>query len=91
MKARPEGGRNLTVQYEQLRRDHLLLSGPGRQMMPGMVLFLRSGMAAWLHAISRCLTERPPTEPVVRTEVVPSCPYDLRAQAVSILAGMILK
>jgi len=60
-------------------------------MMPGMVLFLRSGMAVWLHAISRCLGERPRAEAVVQTEVVPACPYDLRAQAVSILAGMILK
>ena len=60
-------------------------------MMPGMALFVRSGMAAWLNAISRCLTERPPTEALVRREVVPSCPYDLRTQAVSILAGMILK
>lgn len=59
--------------------------------MPGMALFLRSGMAAWLKVASRCLSERPRTEPIVRTEGIPSCPYDLRAQAVNILAGMILK
>jgi hypothetical protein len=78
----------LTVQYEQLRSEALsLVESSRKKHTAGMRLFLQSGMAAWLHKASEYLRESP--TPVATRREDPY-PFDLRAEAVSILAGMIL-
>jgi len=81
----------LTSQYEQLRCDALsLVWSTGRKGTAGMRLFLQSGMAAWLRAASEYLGESRPPVATRRQDPVVRYPIDLRAEAVSILAGMIL-
>jgi hypothetical protein len=55
----------------------------------GLVLFLRHGMAAWVHACS-CSTPPPAGAVVPPTANIPS-PADVRSRVAVILAGMILK
>jgi hypothetical protein len=81
----------LTAQYEQLRCDALsLVESSRRKGTAGMRLFLQSGMAAWLHAASEYLRESRTPVATRRQEPLVRYPIDLRAEAVSILAGMIL-
>lgn len=54
-----------------------------------MTLLIQSGMAAWIHAASEYLGE--PRAPVATRRQEPApYPFDLRTEAISILAGMIL-
>jgi hypothetical protein len=81
----------LTSQYEQLRCDALsLVESTGRKGTAGMRLFLQSGMAAWLRASSEYLRESRTPVATRRQEPLVRYPFDLRAEAISILAGMIL-
>jgi hypothetical protein len=55
----------------------------------GMALFVRRGMAAWMHAWSQCInciTPQPQSQPTTMTPV----PVDVRAQVATLLAGIIL-
>ena len=56
-----------------------------------MKLFLQSGMASWLRAASEYLRESRTPVATRRQEPLVRYPFDLRAEAISILAGMILK
>ena len=74
--------------YEQLRND--ALSRPaGHVPAPGLALFLRKGMAAWMHAWSCCMP-KPAPETASLPDAAPTCSVDLRTQIAVILAGMIL-
>ncbi len=75
--------RDFAVHYEQLRCGALGMTA-GRSF--GLALFLRHGMAAWVHAYS-CTT--PARDTVPPTDNIPS-PADVRSQVAVILAGMIL-
>ena len=76
---------NFAVHYEQLRCDVLDTTG---DRSIGLALFLRNGMAAWMHADS-CVTS-PPAKDAAPPTATTSSPAVARAQAAVILAGMIL-
>jgi hypothetical protein len=81
----------LTAQYEQLRSDALsLVESPRKKGTAGMRLFLQSGMAAWLRTASEYLGESRMPIVIRREDTHVPYSFDLRAEAVSILAGMIL-
>jgi hypothetical protein len=81
----------LTVQYEQLRSDALsLVESSRKKNTAGMRLFLQSGMAAWLRTASEYLGESRIPVATRREDSHVPYPFDLRAEAISILAGMIL-
>jgi hypothetical protein len=81
----------LTNQYEQLRSDALsLVESTRRKGTAGMKLFLQSGMAAWLHTASEYLGEPRTAVASRRQDSLVPYPFDLRTEAISILAGMIL-
>jgi len=77
----------MVADYEQLRGD--VLDQPRRSVpTPGLALFLRQGITAWMHAWASCRREQPSE---------PSSPHaagilslSVRAEMTSILAGMIL-
>ena len=73
--------------YEQLRGDALGITA-GHIYSFGLALFLRHGMAAWIHACS-CRTP-PPAKGAVPPPANIPLPADVRSQAAVILAGMIL-
>jgi hypothetical protein len=79
------GNEDFAARYEQLRCDALGMTA-GRSV--GLALFLRQGMAAWVHAGS-CCTPPPARDAVPPTANIPS-PADVRSQTAVILAGMIL-
>ena len=76
---------DFAADYEQLRGSALGKTN-GRGI--GLALFLRNGMAAWVHACS-CGTP-PATDTVPPTATVSSLPADTRSQATVILAAIIL-
>jgi hypothetical protein len=77
----------LVAHYEQLRKD-ALSPAIGRSPAPGLALFLRKGMIAWMRAWSPCMSAvAEAASPAVAT---PSCPQDIRAQLAVLLAGLIL-
>jgi len=79
---------DLVTGYEQLRNDARSLPA-GHAPTPGLVLFLRKGMTAWMRAWSSCVPK-----PTPGTTLLPgaaaSYSVDVRAQIATILAGMIL-
>jgi hypothetical protein len=75
------------ARYEQLRSD-VLSRGQGISTGAGLTLFLRHGMVAWIRACSRSVT--PPACELGQPNPVSSLPHDVRAQAVVILAGILL-
>jgi hypothetical protein len=79
----------LLASYEQLRQDALSLP-TGRAPTPGLVLFLRKGMTAWMQAWSPC---RQPAIPdtVARPSAPPLGSFEVRVQIATILVGMILQ
>lgn len=79
---------SLVSHYERLRNDALRLC-PGRTPAPGLALFLRKGMAAWMQTWKPYLatddaTTAPPPAPSLDGSI------EIRAQIASILAAMIL-
>ena len=56
---------------------------------PGLALFLRKGMTAWMRAWPPCVQNAAPGT-VPRPDTPPPCPLDVRTQLAGILAGMIL-
>lgn len=76
---------NFAVHYEQLRCDALDTTG---DHSIGLALFLRNGMAAWVHACS-CVTS-PPVKDAVPSTATTSSPTVARSQVAIILAAMIL-
>jgi hypothetical protein len=59
--------------------------------MVGMRLFLQRGMAFWLRAACEYLGESRTPVATRREDPIVRYPLDLRAEAISILAGMILE
>ena len=81
----------MTAQYEQLRRD--ALSGrSGQAIAPGLALFVRNGMMAWMRAWSPYLrnAEAETTPPSSASHAAPLCSLEIREQLTAILAGVIL-
>jgi hypothetical protein len=75
--------------YERLRTD-VLSSSAEATRAPGLVLFLRQGMKAWIQAWSSCT-------PDPEAEMMPPprsnsghCSWESRQAITNILAGMIL-
>lgn len=74
--------------YEQLRND--TLSRPaGHPPAPGLALFLRKGMTAWMRAWSCCMP-KPVPETASLLGAAPTWSVDIRTQIATILAAMIL-
>jgi len=82
----PGLGQDFVVRYEQLRDD--ALSGSHRASGLGFTLFLRQGMTAWMRACSCAALPMPTSAAPAHTMSAWSC--DVRAQAASILAGILL-
>jgi hypothetical protein len=78
---------DFAAHYEQLRCDALGMTA-GHSV--GLALFLRYGMAAWVHDCS-CSTPPPARDDAVPPADNISSPAAVRSQAAVILAGMILK
>jgi hypothetical protein len=76
----------MVAHYEQLRNEALSLPAGHA---PGLALFLRKGMTAWMRAWSSCMP-KPVSETASLVGAVPTCSVDIRAQIATILAGMIL-
>ena len=79
---------NYVAHYEQLRNDALSMAHGGAPA-PGLALFLRKGMTAWMQAWSpgpqnAAATSAPPSG------ATQSCPPDIRTQIAAVLAGIIL-
>jgi hypothetical protein len=77
---------DFAADYEQLRGSALGITN-GREI--GLALFLRNGMAAWVHACS-CGTPPPANDTVPPTATITSLSADVRSQATVILASIIL-
>jgi hypothetical protein len=77
----------MVAHYEQLRAD-ALDPGEERVVTPGLALFLRRGMAAWIEAWPQAPERRVGTAPDNSDR--PRLPLGLRQQMSLILAGMIL-
>jgi hypothetical protein len=75
------------ARYEQLR-SAALSRGQGISTGFGLTLFLRHGMVAWMRACSCGVT--PPAYVSAQPNPVNSLPCDVCAQAVLILAGILL-
>jgi hypothetical protein len=73
--------------YEQLRRDAL---NRCRSMSSGFgfAVFLREGIIAWMRACSRAIT--PPAPVLAQPNPTDPLPWNMRTEAVLILAGMLL-
>jgi hypothetical protein len=78
----------LVANYECLRNDALSLE-EGRSPAPGLALFLRKGMTAWMRAWSP-YTPNAASEMALPPSANQSSPPDIRAQLTALLAGMIL-
>lgn len=79
---------DLLTHYEQLRKDALSLPA-GHTPAPGLALFLRKGMTAWMRAWSCCMP-KPAPKTASLPDSTPTCSVDIRTQIATILAGMIL-
>jgi hypothetical protein len=79
---------DLTVRYEQLRRDAIGRSVSVSQGL-GLTLLLRRGMTAWMQAWSEC-AGRVQLEKPSESGPQETIPVDLRSQLAGLLAGMIL-
>lgn len=79
---------DLVAHYEQLRRDATGVSARGGEGL-GLALFLRRGMTAWIQAWSQCTSG---VTPQALTQPATTAPglIDVRAQVVTLLAGIIL-
>ncbi len=79
----------LAEQYEHLRKEAVSLAA-GRRPAPGLALFLRKGMAAWMGASSSLGVTVPETPAALSGD---PCwwPCDIRSQATTILTSMILE
>jgi hypothetical protein len=75
------------ARYEQLRGD-ALSRGRGISTGIGLTVFLRQGLTAWMRACCSVLTAS--ASEFVRPAPVGSLPCGVRAQAVLILAGILL-
>jgi len=77
----------MIADYEQLRSD-VLDQGRGSVPTPGLTLFLRQGMTAWMRAWAVCSRENPsePGAPLA-TDILS---LSVRMEMTSILAAMIL-
>jgi len=78
---------DLVAGYKQLRNDALSLPA-GHTPTPGLALFLRKGLTAWMRVWSSCIP-KPTQETALLPGAVPSCSVDVRAQIATIVAGMI--
>lgn len=78
----------LVAHYEQLRHDALSFSA-GRTSAPGLALFLRQGMTAWMRAWTPCM-QKPCAEILPLSAISQPYSFDVRAQITTILAGIIL-
>jgi hypothetical protein len=77
--------------YEQLRSDVLSHVVSRSKGTAGMKLVLQSGIAAWARTSVQYLDEsRTPVASDAQKEPMPY-PHDLRSEAISILAGMLLR
>jgi hypothetical protein len=72
--------------YEQLRSDALSCRGMSSGF--GLVVLLREGITAWMQACSRAVT--PPTPVLAQPNPTDPLPWNMRTEAVLILAGMLL-
>ena len=79
---------DLTEQYEQLRLEATGRSEHSAQGL-GLALFLRRGMAAWMHAWSQCAADLGAPDRSPRTASA-AVPIDMRTQIATLLAGIIL-
>jgi hypothetical protein len=77
----------MVAHYEQLRSD-VLSPMAGGCPAPGLVLFFRKGMTAWMQAWSPSMKNASETAPP--SDATWLCPVDVRAQLAGIMAGMIL-
>jgi hypothetical protein len=73
--------------YEQLRRDALSRCH-GMSSGFGLAVLLREGITAWMRACSRAVT--PPAPVLAPPNPTDSLPWNMRTEAVLILAGMLL-
>jgi hypothetical protein len=78
----------MVAHYEQLRAD-ALDPGEERVLTPGLALFLRRGMAAWIEAWPQAPERRLGASAPDYSDR-PRLPLGLRQQISLILAGMIL-
>ena len=78
----------LGAHYEQLRND-ALSPAAARCPTPGLALFLRKGMTAWMRAWSPCM-QNAAAEITAPPPATPSYPQDIRAQLTVLLASLIL-
>jgi hypothetical protein len=78
---------DFATHYERLRNDALAL--PARASAPGMALFQRKGMIAWMRAWSCCM-QPPARETAPEPPLASSCSIDIRTQMALIVAGIIL-
>jgi len=77
----------MVADYEQLRSD--VLDQPRRSVpTPGLALFLRQGMTAWMRAWASCRREQLSEPSAPLAAVILS--FSVRTEMTSILAGMIL-
>lgn len=79
----------MVAHYEQMRGTALDPLNQRLVTLPGLALFLRQGMTAWMCASSNCVIP-PAHEPDRVVTQPPPLPQSLRAQLAMILAGMIL-
>src|SRR5215469_5475092 len=75
------------VCYEQLRSDALSRCH-GASSGFGLVVLLREGITAWMRACSRAVT--PPVPVLAQPNPTDRLPWNMRTEAVLILAGMLL-
>lgn len=80
----------MVAHYEQMRGTALDPLNHGLVTLPGLALFLRQGMTAWMRASSNCVNAPVCAPDRVAATELPPLPQSLRAQLAIILAGMIL-
>lgn len=76
---------DVVIRYEQLRQD--ALNQWRRASGVGLTLFLREGMARWMQA---CACAPPPRSEAAPAAAISPWSCDVRAQAATILAGILL-
>jgi hypothetical protein len=77
----------LVAHYERLRSEALSLP-VGQTPAPGLALFQRKGMTAWMRAWFSCTCDM--DAEAVPPPATPACSLDIRGQLAALLAGMIL-
>jgi hypothetical protein len=83
--APPVVRQDVVVRYEELRED--ALSGRQGASGVGLTLFLREGMAKWIRVVADAPSPRSQPESIT---TINGWSCDVRAQAASILAGILL-